>query len=120
MAFSGMAISQQFKNASSGKIVWFTLYAAGKVVQRMEQMDTGRLHREMNKAYYCQLQVLFADVDENTSYCVRNFGFACTFASMMTHVHSSNGRPAILFFDYGNNEELDAGQIDSVTAACTN
>jgi hypothetical protein len=26
------------------------VYAAGKVVQRMEQMDAGRLHREMNKA----------------------------------------------------------------------
>jgi len=95
------------------------VYAAGKVVQRMEQMDAGRLNREMNKAYYCHLQVLFADVDDNTSYWARNFGFACSFASMMTHVHGSNGRPAILFFDYGNNEELDAGQIDSSKADWT-
>jgi hypothetical protein len=38
---------------------------------------------------------------------------------MMTHVHGSNGRPAILFFDYGNNEELDAGQIDASKADWT-
>jgi len=89
------------------------IYAAGKVVQRMPTMDTASLNREMNKAYYCQLQVLFADVDENTSYWARHFGFDCTFASMMAHVHGSNGRPSILFFDYGNNEDLDAGQIDA-------
>jgi hypothetical protein len=95
------------------------VYAAGKVVQRMEQMDAGRLHREMNKAYYCQLQVLFADVNDNTSYWSRHFGFDCSFTSMMTHVHGSNGRQAILFFDYGNNEELDAGQIDASKADWT-
>jgi hypothetical protein len=95
------------------------VYAAGKVVQRMPTMDTPSLNREMNKAYYCQLQVLFADVDDNTSYWARHFGFDCTFASMMAHVHGSNGRPAILFFDYGNNEDLDSGQIDAAKSDWT-
>jgi hypothetical protein len=94
-------------------------YSAGKIVGRMQRMTEADLCIEMNKAYYLRLQVIFADIRENNSFWADNFDFGCTFSQMMTHTFGAGAARANFFFDYGNNEALDAEQVDAAKSQWT-
>lgn len=87
-------------------------YDAGKRVARMPRMTEQNLTQEMNKAYYMRVQVLFADIDDDSSYWKKHFGFNFTFGDMMTHTFGA-GQPTY-FFDYQDNDELDEGQLSNL------
>lgn len=115
-----------FKNADLTPIQkikqWINVavYSCGKTVQRMERMAEAQLVIEMNKAYYLRLQVIFADVAQHASYWSSHFDFDCTFAQMMTHTFGSGSAGPTFFFEYENNELLDAEQVDASKALWTN
>ncbi len=87
-------------------------YDAGKRVARMPRMTEQNLFQEMNKAYYMRVQVLFADIDDDSSYWKKHFGFNFSFGDMMTHTFGA-GQPTY-FFDYNLNEDLDEGQLSNL------
>jgi hypothetical protein len=96
------------------------VYSCGKTVQRQERMAEAQLVIEMNKAYYLRLQVIFADVDQRTSYWASNFDFDLTFVQMMTHTFGSGSAGPTLFFDYEDNENLDVNEVDTAKTMWTN
>jgi hypothetical protein len=115
-----------FKNAELTQIQkikqWINVavYSCGKTVQRMERMTEAQLAIEMNKAYYLRLQVIFEDVRTHTSYWANHFDFDCTFAQMMTHTFGAGSAGPTFFFDYNDNQALDADQVDASKALWTN
>ena len=88
------------------------VYSCGKIVGRLEKMTEANLAKEMNKAYYLRLQVIFADVESGQSYWSNHFGFDCSFTQMMTYTFGCGSAPPALFFDYENNEHLNASQVE--------
>ena len=123
---SATCFSGFFKDADLTQIQkikqWINVvvYSCGKIVQRQERMAEAQLVIEMNKAYYLRLQVIFADVEQHTSYWASNFDFDLTFAQMMTHSFGSGLAGPTFFFDYENNEHLDANEVDAAKAMWTN
>jgi hypothetical protein len=95
------------------------IYSSGKIVQRQERMAEADLFVAMNKAYYLRLQVIFEDVATRTSYWANHFDFDCTFAQMMTQTFGVGSARPGFFFDYGDNEELDAAQVEAAKAQWT-
>ncbi len=95
------------------------IYEAGKIVQRAERMTTEELHIEMNKAYYCRLQVIFADVGAGNNYWANNLGFDLYFRAMMTHTFGSGNQGVTLWFDYGNNQFMESDEIDAMKSQWT-
>ena len=83
-------------------------------------MTEAELAIEMNRAYYLRLQVIFADVRDRTSYWDENFGFSCTFSQMMTHTFGVGAARPSFFFEYGENEHLDAQEVEVAKAQWTN
>jgi hypothetical protein len=116
----GEAFKLIFTNADISRIdkvkQWIKVvaYSCGKIVSRQERMTEANLCAEMNKAYYLRLQVIFADVDAGQSYWANHFGFDVTFTQMMTYTFGCGRTPAVSFFDYNQNEDLNASQVDSL------
>jgi hypothetical protein len=94
-------------------------YSSGKIVARQERMSEADLFVEMNKAYYLRLQVIFEDVRTRSSYWANHFDFDCTFAQMMTHTFGVGSARPGFFFDYGENEDLSAEQVDAAKVLWT-
>jgi hypothetical protein len=94
-------------------------YSSGKIVARQERMSEADLFVAMNKAYYLRVQVIFEDVRTNSSYWANHFDFDCTFAQMMTQTFGVGSARPGFFFDYGENENLDASQVESAKVLWT-
>jgi hypothetical protein len=94
-------------------------YSSGKLVAAQERMSENDLFVAMNKAYYLRLQVIFEDVRTRSSYWANHFGFDCTFAQMMTQTFGVGSARPGFFFDYGENENLDAAQVDAAKVLWT-
>ncbi len=90
------------------------VYSCGKAVARTPRNAEHHLEQLINKAYYLRLQVIFADVQARSSYWSREFGFDCSFAQMMTYTFGAAGARATSFFDYNENEHLDANQVEGL------
>ena len=95
------------------------IYSSGKIVQRQQRMAEADLFVEMNKAYYLRLQVIFEDVTARTSYWANHFDFDCTFAQMMTKTFGVGSARPGFFFDYNENEDLDAEQVEAAKVQWT-
>jgi hypothetical protein len=121
VAGEGQAFPLVFKDAALTRVQlvkqWINVvvYSCGKAVARTPRNTESNLEMLMNKAYYLRLQVIFADVEARTSYWSRHFGFDCTFAQMMTYTFGASGGAASTpFFDYNENERLDASQVEGL------
>jgi hypothetical protein len=95
------------------------VYSSGKIVARTQRQSEADLFVEMNKAYYLRLQVIFADVVARTLYWANHFDFDCTFAQMMTQTFGVGSARPGYFFDYDENETLDAQQVEAAKVQWT-
>jgi hypothetical protein len=96
------------------------IYSSGKIVQRQSRQSEADLFVEMNKAFYLRLQVIFEDVRSRCSYWANHFDFDCTFGQMMTQTFGVGSARPCFFFDYGENQELDAAQVEAAKVQWTN
>lgn len=120
VAGEGQTFPLVFKDAALTRVQmvkqWINVvvYSCGKAVARMPRTTESNLEQLINKAYYLRLQVIFADVAARTSYWKTHFDFDCSFAEMMAYTFGSAGAGITPFFDYNDNERLDASQVDGV------
>ncbi len=120
VAEEGIAFQLVFRDADLTRVQlvkqWINVvvYSCGKAVARTPRNTENHLEQLINKAYYLRLQVIFADVQARSSYWSREFGFDCSFAEMMTHTFGAAGARSTSFFDYNDNEHLDASQVESL------